>query len=316
MKDKFKQAKELIDASNKILLTMHERMDGDDGGSVLAMLHVLEKLNKQVTASIKQGVPESLQFLPKSKNIIDDITHEDFDLLITFGCSNIERTGSEKIKKLKITTINIDHHPDNSKFGHTNLVDHKKSSVAELVFDFFNFCNWEIDHQIATCLLTGIITDTGSFMYNNTTPSTLEAAAELMRKGAQTNKIIKETFKGKSPEVLKAWARAMENSFYDKKNNIIYSVITDEDLNELGDLPKKAFDGVVETLNTIPEAKFAMFVKQEGEVIKGSLRSDPFKNTDVAQIAKLFGGGGHKLAAGFSLVGKLKKTLKGKWEIQ
>lgn len=315
MQQSFKQAKELIDASNRILLTMHERMDGDDGGSVLAMLHILEKQKKQVTVSIKQGVPESLQFLPNSKTIIDDIVHKNFDLLITFGCSSLSRTGSERIQNLKIPTINIDHHPDNQAYGEVNVVDPEKSSVAELVFDFFNFCKWEITHEIATCLLTGIITDTGSFMYNNTKPSTLEAAAHLMKKGAQINKIVKATFKGKSPAVLRAWAKAMDNSFYDKKNKIIYSVITEEDLMELGDLPKKAFDGVVETLNTIPEAKFALFVKQEGSLIKGSLRSDPYKNVDVAEIAKLFGGGGHKLAAGFSIIGKLKKDKVGKWEI-
>lgn len=315
MIEHFKKAKELIDASNSILLTMHERMDGDDGGSVLAMLHALEKQGKQVTASIKQGVPESLRFLPGSNKIIDDIDHAKYDLLISFGCSNLARTGSEKIQSLKIPTINIDHHPDNSLYGQTNIVDHEKSSVAELIFDLFIFYKWEINHEIATCLLTGIITDTGSFMHSNTKPSTFEAAAHLMKKGAQTSKIAKAAFKGKSPEVLRAWARALENSFYDKKNKIIYSVITEEDLSELGDLPKKAFDGVVETLNTIPEAKFAMFIKQEGEIIKGSLRSDFYKNVDVAQIAKLFGGGGHKLAAGFSLVGKLKKDSQGKWEI-
>src|SRR4051812_8950208 len=97
MHQAFTDAKNLIDTSGKILLTMHERMDGDDGGALLAMGTHLEKLGKNVTYSIKKGVPPNLNFLPGSKKIKDDIEHTNFDLLITFGCSIIGRTGSEKI---------------------------------------------------------------------------------------------------------------------------------------------------------------------------------------------------------------------------
>ncbi|MBI5530735.1 MAG: bifunctional oligoribonuclease/PAP phosphatase NrnA [Candidatus Doudnabacteria bacterium] len=330
MEQSFEQAKNLIDNSANILLTMHERMDGDDGGALLAMGHQLESLNKNVTYSIKKGVPPNLSFLPKSHKILDDISEQDnFDLLITFGCSSIERTGSEKItnlqspkpsayggqENLKIKVINIDHHPDNTGFGQVNLVDAAKSSVAELVYDFFIFHNWEINKDIATCLLTGIITDTGSFMHANTQSSTLKAAAELMRKGAQVSKIVRQTYKNKSPQILKAWGRALKNAYYDSKNKIIYSVMTENDLAEFSALPQAAFEGFVETLNTVPEAKFAMFLRQDGNIIKGSLRSDTFKNTDVSQIARIFGGGGHKLASGFSVAGKLMKDEMGKWKV-
>jgi phosphoesterase RecJ-like protein len=322
MKEHFQQAKNLINNSNRILLTMHERMDGDDGGALLAMFKHLVGEGKKVSAAIKHGVPHSLAFLPGSTKIVDDIDNTDYDLVVVFGCSELKRTGSLKIENLpvrqaglKLKIINFDHHPDNKHFGQVNIVDPKKSSVSELVYDFFNSCGWKIDKEIATCLLTGIITDTGSFMHSNTTPSTLETAAELMRKGAQVSKIIKHTFKSKTPQMLKAWGKAIENSFYDVKNKIIYAVMTDQDLNEIGKLPAAAFDGLVETLNTVPEAKFAMFLRQEGDIIKGSLRSDIFKNIDVSQIARSFGGGGHKLAAGFSVVGKLERDSSGKWRV-
>ncbi len=312
----FDQAKTVIEKSGNILLTMHERMDGDDGGALLAMAKHLKSMGKEVSCAIKKGVPPQLQFLPGSQHIQDDIDHTDFDLLVTFGCSTKDRCGSQNILNLNVTTINIDHHPDNQHFGTINIVDPKKSSVAELIFDFFKHHNWPIDREVATCLLTGIITDTGSFMHNNTQSSTLKAAAELMRKGALTDKIIQHTYKNKNPRVLKAWGKAMENSYYDSQRKIIYSVITDEDLQEIGQLPPAAFEGFVETLNTVPEAKFALFVRQDGNVIKGSLRSDAFKNVDVSEIAKHFGGGGHKLAAGFSLVGKLVKNDQGEWKVQ
>jgi bifunctional oligoribonuclease and PAP phosphatase NrnA len=315
MEKSFREAKSLIDNSSTILLTMHERMDGDDGGSVLAMCHQLHTMGKTVACAIKKGVPPSMRFLPGSEQITDDITSRDFDLLIMFGCSTRDRCGSENIVSLKIPTINIDHHPDNKSFGDVNVVDAKKSSVAELVYDFFVFNKWKITHSVATCLLTGIITDTGSFMHSNTQESTLKAAAQLMRKGAQTSNIIRHTFHGKSPKTLKAWGYALENSYYDDKHKIIYAVMTQNDLARFERLPQSAFEGFVETLNTFPEAKLAMFLRQDGDVIKGSLRSDPYKNADVAQIAKLFGGGGHKQAAGFSLVGKLTKDAQGKWKV-
>jgi phosphoesterase RecJ-like protein len=311
----FEAAKNLIDQSSRILLTMHERMDGDDGGALLAMGQHLEKIGKQVTYAVKKGVPPNLSFLPGAEKIIDDVEHGNFDLIITFGCSDKIRCGSEKIMALNVPILNIDHHPDNTGFGHVNVVDAKKSSVAELVYDFFNYNKWEITKDIATCLLTGIITDTGGFMHPNTQSSTLKAAGLLLRKGAQSHKIIRQTYKSKSPQILKAWGKAMENSYYDKKNKIIYSVMTEKDLAEFTSLPQAAFEGFTETLNTMPEAKFAMFLRQDGGIIKGSLRSDTFKNIDVSKIAQIFGGGGHKLAAGFSVAGKLMKDEQGKWKV-
>lgn len=315
LKTNFLAAKQLIDGAHQILLTMHERMDGDDGGSVLALAHHLESANKQVICAIKQGVPPPLSFLPGSEKIVEDIEQTNFDLIVTCGCSSLARCGNEKILAFQAPIINIDHHPDNSFFGQVNLVDAGKSSVAELVYDLFVFLKWPINRDIATCLLTGIVTDTGSFRHSNTTASSLQAAAMLMKKGGQINKIIKHTFKNKNTQTLKAWGRALENSYYDEKNKIIYSVITQKDLEEIGQPPQAAFEGLTETLNTVPEAKFALFIRQEGDIIKGSLRSEKYKNIDVASIAKLFGGGGHKQAAGFSVAGKLMKDKTGKWKV-
>lgn len=349
MLQEFQQAKKLIDQSANILLTMHERMDGDDGGALLALGEQLEKSGKQVSRVIKFGVPPTLQFLPGSKKILAEFpfSHSErseeslsldpvrdsslrsewltkdsnylhvknFDLLITFGCSDKTRIGLEEIINLNIPTLNIDHHPDNTNFGTINIVDSKKSSVAELIYDFFVWNKWPINKSVATNLLTGIITDTGSFMHGNTQSSTLQAAAELMKKGAQTNNIIKHTSQSKDLPTLKAWGKAIENSYYDKQNKIIYSILTDQDLENFGKLPRSAFEGLAETLNKVPEAQMAMFIRQDGEIIKGSLRSETYKHTDVSKIAKLFGGGGHKQAAGFSLAGKLMKDEQGKWRI-
>lgn len=317
MQQTFKEAKNLINQSNNILLTMHERMDGDDGGSVLAFANYLKPSGKKITCAIKYGVPPNLTFLPGSQCIQDQITKNDFDLIVTFGCSTLNRTGLiNNVDNLKTKIINIDHHPDNEMFGTINIVDPKKSSVAEIVYDFFIYQNWQIDSKIATCLLTGIIADTGSFLHSNTHSTTLKVAADLVRKGGHPHSITKNVNKSKNAKILKAWGKAIENFFYDEQNKIIISIITEKDFEEIGELPKAAFEGMAEILNTVPEAKFSLFLKQDGPLIKGSLRSETEKSIDVSKIAKLFGGGGHKLAAGFSIAGKLVKNEQGKWKIK
>lgn len=315
MHPQFAPAKQLIDKSQRILFTTHERTDGDDLGSVLALANHLQKQGKDITLAIKGGVPTQLQYLPLQEWVQEELPHTDFDLLIISGCSHLARCGIETIINSKLPILNIDHHPDNTNYGHLNVVQADKSSVAELVYDFFQYANWPITPGIATCLLTGVFTDTGSFMHSNTQQSTLDAAADLMRKGARTATVARHTYKGKSIEGLRAWGKALENAYYDPEQKIIYSIITEEELQELGNPPLDSFEGLVETLNKVPEAKFALFLKQEGNTIKGSLRSDPHKGMDVKKIAHLFGGGGHTWASGFSVAGKLVRDEQGKWQV-
>ena len=316
MEEDFKKAKQLLETAQTILLTTHERTDGDDLGSVLALAHHLKIAGKKVSIVITGGVPEQLQYLPMSEIVSENLPEgKKFDALVISGCSVKERVRHEQILTLTVPTINLDHHPDNSMHGDVNVVQPSKSSVAELTYDFFKFCGWEITHEIAVCLLTGIVTDTGIFMHSNTEASTLAAAADLMDKGARIGTITKHTYEGKDIPSLKAWGHVIENAHYDPQKKMIYSIITEEELEALGNPPLSAFEGIVETLNKVPEAKFAMFLKQDKGMIKGSLRSDPHKGVDVKEIAHTLGGGGHKWAAGFSLLGKLARNAQGKWEV-
>lgn len=313
--DSFESAKQLFESSNSILLTTHERTDGDDLGTVLALGNFLQSIGKDVSVVVTAGVPKGLQYLPMSEIVTEVLPEKDFDLLIISGCSVKARVHHEEIEKLNVTTINLDHHPDNQMYGDVNVVDAAKSSVAELTYDFFKFCGWEISYESAVCLLTGIVTDTGIFMHSNTQASTLAAAADLMTRGARVSTVTKNTYESKDIKSLKAWAQALGNAHYDPEKQMIYSIITAEELEALGNPPVTAFEGLVETLNKVPEAKFAMFLKQDKGVIKGSLRSETHKGVDVQAIAKSMGGGGHKLAAGFSILGTLARDTRGKWEV-
>jgi phosphoesterase RecJ-like protein len=315
MTESFQKAIDLINRSNNILLTTHENTDGDDLGSVLALTHYFRNQGKQAQVVVTGGVPSRLEFLPGSDTVDNDTRSTNFDLLIVSGCSTLNRVGNAHIENLNVPTINFDHHPDNTNYGTVNVVDPKKSSVAELVYDFLKFANWEISSNMATCLLTGIITDTGLLMHSNTQGATLEAVGELMKRGALISEVAKHTFTTENPVSMRAWGKALENSYFNPKTKMIVSVITKEQLSELGETELANFEGLVETLNKVPEAKCAMFLKEDGNRIKGSLRSEEYKGVDVQKIAQSLGGGGHKLAAGFSVVGKLTKTADGRWKI-
>ena len=153
-------------------------------------------------------------------------------------------------------------------------------------------------------------------MHSNTTPETLHAAAELMSYGARIDKIYDFTYKNKNLKAIQAWGKAFENARIDKNNRAAISVITQEDLEQLGNPSSDVFSGVVENLNTIPGTRFALFLRQEGGIVKGSMRSEENKGTDVSLIAKALGGGGHKLSAGFEIPGKLVRLPNGGWKIE
>ncbi len=314
--EQFISAKELIERSKNIILTTHERTDGDDLGSVLALAHYFRSAGRLATIAIKGAVPDRLNFLPGSDWVEEELPVSNYDLIIVSGCSTLERTNHPQILSLDLPIINFDHHPDNKNYGKVNVVDSTKSSVAELMYDFLMWAQWPLNQQIATCLLTGIITDTGLFMHSNTEASTLSAVSELMKHGALISQVTKHTFTSQSTTAMRAWGQVLENSYYNPENQMICAVITQEQIAKLGNPDLANFEGIVETLNKVPEAKFAMFLKEESDGrIKGSLRSEEYKGVDVQKIAQSLGGGGHKLAAGFSMVGKLAKTTAGQWEV-
>ncbi len=304
----------MITESQDIFLTTHESTDGDDLGSLLAMRLALISKGKKITAAVKGGVPNSLKFLPGSVEVGEEYHSEKYDLIMTFGCGNIKRPGFKELETTKIPIINFDHHPDNSNFGKINVVEPATAAVAELIYYFLQLKNIEINKDIAYCLLTGIFTDTGGFKHSNTSPEVMEVASQLLKKGARIDKIATYTFGSKRPETIKAWAKALENTRFDSEKKMAFSVMTEEDLRELG-ATEDDLQGFVELLNNIPQAKFSLLLRQDGDLVKGSLRSETHKGVDVSKIAHSFGGGGHKLAAGFKVKGKLKRSGD-KWLIE
>ena len=311
----FRDTKNLIERHQSFLLLSHEYTDGDDLGSVLAFAKALEKSGKKTAKVARGGVPDSLLFLPGHGEVLDQLPSDfrDYDVLITLGCGQPTRHGFSELQDWKKPILNIDHHHDTQMFGTVNVWDETKSANCELVYTMLKYWNEEIDKTMALNLLTGIFTDTGGFRHANVSAQTLEVAAELLRRGAKLDLISRFTFSHKDLPKLRLWALALENARFDESRKVVYTVVTDQDLTKAA-AREEDLEGVVELLNTIPEAKFSMLLKQRGGEVKGSLRSEPHKGVDVSEIARSFGGGGHKLAAGFKFKGHIERTGRG-WKI-
>jgi bifunctional oligoribonuclease and PAP phosphatase NrnA len=310
----FNTLKYIIRHSTKVLLFAHSHPDSDTTGSCLAMReHLIEK-GKLVDIACFDPYPKFLEVI--SENYFkhpDSLELKFYDTII--ACDSVER-GFHKIKdKLsnKQVVVLLDHHPDITIQGDLNIIDAGYSSVCELIYDYLEVSNEKIGKDIATFLLMGILADTGNFQHANTTARVIQTASELMKRGVNLPKIINATFANKKFSTLKLWGKAFERARINPQNGMIATVITKEDLEEID--PSEDLGQVASILNTVPGTKFALILSERDDgIVKGSLRSEEYKGIDVSKIAARFGGGGHKLASGFEVKGKIQETENG-WEI-
>lgn len=297
-----------IDRAHKVLLVSHRNPDGDTLGSNLAMYNYLTSLGKDVTSFCVDKVPQYLQFLPDSHNMTDDhrIFTKTYDTVIALDSSTIELTGAAYLLEAipsKYTFINIDHHLSNPGYGDISLVLPQTSSTAELLHSLF--IDWGItwNENIATNLACGVITDTGGLKNPATSYQSLSTTSDLVDKGANIHKIMNTTLRQTSINKLKLWGRALERLTKVEKYNLVYTFVTLRDLEEC-QVNEEASEGMSNFLHVLKEGEIIMVLREIDEnTIKGSLRTSG--ETDLTKIAGLFGGGGHKKAAGFSLSGKL-----------
>ncbi|MEI8061056.1 MAG: bifunctional oligoribonuclease/PAP phosphatase NrnA [Candidatus Berkelbacteria bacterium] len=307
------------DENQKFLLVAHERPDGDTVSATLATARLLKSLGKEITVASSQGVPEVFKYLPDWRDAKSDFLVGDFDAIILIDNGDLKRTGyADRIIKAKergIPIVNIDHHPKNDiwKYANINVVDENASSTCEIIFGLFNKVGAELETDVATMLLTGIYTDTGGFQHANVSAKTFSAASQLMSHGAKLKNISTNISNHKSLAMLKLWGIALDRIIELTDIKLVYSVITRQDIESVG-ASDQDLAGVVNLISTIPDdvATLLLYETPDGK-IKGSLRTESAK-VDVAKIASLFGGGGHKRAAGFIIDGKLEKT-DGGWKI-
>lgn len=305
----------VINNATSILLFAHTSPDGDTVGSVRALESYLESLGKKTTVACFDPFPEFSKFLSeKPFEHPDNLDLKSFSAII--ACDSVDR-GFSKIKdhfqENQVVAI-LDHHPDIKTQGDINIINPKYSSVCEIVYDFFTFNKIAITKPMADAILLGILSDTGTFQHANTTPRVLEITSDLIKKGASVKKVAHSAFNNKNISTLKLWGRALERAKINPENGMIVSALTQKDMQEC-QAGQEDIASVAGFLNAVPDTKFSLILSErENGMIKGSLRSEPYKNIDVSKIAATFGGGGHKLASGFEIKGQIKETEFG-WEI-
>ena len=308
----------LLSESPSFLLVAHTRPDADTIGAVLSLAEFLQQKKKKVSITCFDPFPPHLLklFPEASKNFLhpEQLPLSQFKTVI--ACDSVDRGFHQILPKLEPAqvTVLIDHHPDISLAGDLRIIDASASSTCEILFTFFEKTKKEISQSMATALLMGIIFDTGNFQHPCTTPNIMNIASTLMKKGAPLEKIVDVIFTNKSISALRLWGKAFAKSVFNKKNNMLVTAITKEDIRECHATPEDIYN-VTSILSTVPEAKFALVLSErEPELIRASLRSMEQHNTDVSAIAHRFGGGGHRLASGFEIPGKIVHNETG-WSV-
>lgn len=298
-----------IETASEILIISHRRPDGDTLGCNFAMNSYLRSRNKKVTSFCFDPVPEYMNFIPICHRLTTNhkIFTKKYDAIITVDSSTLELTntgGLISVKNSNTPLINIDHHLSNPHFGDINLVLTDSSSTAEVLYRLLKDWDAEINDEIATNLAVGLLTDTGGLKNPATGYHSLSITSDLIDKGANTHKIIQNTINKTDVNKLQLWGRALERLTMIKKYNIIYTWLTQKDFEEC-QVDDSASEGMANFLHVLKDGEIIMVLKEtkDGD-IKGSLRTTGER--DMTKLAGLFGGGGHKKAAGFNLSGKME----------
>jgi phosphoesterase RecJ-like protein len=298
---------ELIKKSKKILLSTHINPDGDGIGTGLALVSKLTKMGKKVDFINRDCLPAIYKFLPGSSRIKQSkkITGK-YDLAIVLECPELERNGGICDYAAQAgATINIDHHLGNTMYGDLNIVDPKAAAVGEQMYGIMRALKWEIDRDVATCIYTAIITDTGSFKYSNTSPETHIIASELLKEGADPEAISSEVFASSENATRLLYIMLSKLRIEGK---IGYSYLTEKMFRETG-ANETETDSFINHIRAIRTVEIAMIFKElTKNSVKVSFRSK--NGSDVNVIARRFDGGGHKHAAGAVIKYPMTKAIQ------
>lgn len=299
---------EILQGVKRAGIAGHVRPDGDCTGSCLALYQYLRMYYPKVSTDVYlEEIPNSFHMLTGA----DEIRHElpedtGYDVFFALDCGDTKRLGFagtlfEQAKK----TVCIDHHVSNLAFADVNQIVPDASSTSELIYDLLE--KERITKEIAEALYLGIVHDTGVFQYSCTKPSTMEAAAELLRKGIDGPKIIEKTFYEKTYAQNQVLGKALLESICLMDGKVIFSYITKKSMNFFG-VKAKDLEGIVSQLRVTTGVEAAIFLYElESGEFKVSLRSK--EKVDVSKVAQYFGGGGHVRAAGLTFRGTVHDAV-------
>jgi len=309
------QAMGAILAAQTIVLACHVNPDGDALGSMLGLGLALLPLNKSLTVLSQDGVPDIYRFLPGTPLVKTSTDIETFDLAIVLDSGDLARVGSRiqpLIARAK-RVIDIDHHAVAGAFGDVQVLDSRAASTSEIVYALLEVMGLSFTPEIATCLFTGVITDTGSFRFQNVTPNTLRVAANLLEAGAPPAYISENVFDNRTFAATRLLGHALSSLQQTPDKRIIWAHITTEDFSATGATDEDT-EGVVNYVRGVRGAEvgilFREMASEDGAPPKIRISMRSRETVDVAVIAQSFSGGGHRMAAGCTLSLPLLETEK------
>lgn len=291
---------EEVMAGRRVLVGTHLNPDGDALGSAMAVSHILDQLEVPHDVTCHHGPPTNLRFLPGIGRVKQEAPREEYDLGIILDLESFDRLGSLKSAFQQIPRlIVVDHHVPHEAPGELRIIDTSSPATAAILCDLFFNSEVSITPKIAECLLTGIVTDTGSFRYPNTTPHSLHLAARLLEMGASLPRITEEVYMKRQEAALRILGEAIHRLKTSHKGRLAWVVLTEQLMREVGAQDEHT-EGIVNELLSIDTVEIAVVIREgQSGRFKASLRSRG--TLDVAQVAQSFGGGGHKNAAGLTL---------------
>lgn len=305
------RAADAIRESKSLAMACHVGPDGDALGSMLGLGLAASDAGKEVVASFGSpfAISSSLTFLPGQELLVDPQDFpEEPEVMVVFDAGSADRLGELGSNAGKARTlIVIDHHVTNEGFGDIPVIEPTAGATGQLVYRLLKHLGWPVTDDVAQCLLTALITDTGRFQYASTSPETMRIAAELIESGAVPHEISRHVYEEVPFGYLRAAGTVLSRARLDTEAGVVASWITQSDLGSAG-IDWGDIDSLIDLIRTAVEADVAVLAKSydDGRV-KISLRSRGA--TDVGALAASFGGGGHRLAAGFTLEGDPDKVI-------
>lgn len=292
-----------IRQSETICIVGHVRPDGDCIGSQVGLGMALQAEGKKVVCWNDDPLPKKLAFLDPQKLLHQPVPGREFDCVIATDCASFERLGKtgEHIQQRKLF-INIDHHQSNTRYADLNWVSWRQPSTGELIYRLLRVAGWPITPAIADCLFTAVSTDTGSFQYPSTRPSTYTVAGHLVERGADLAKVCNEVYQS-YPLSRVRLVQTMLNRFrLTHDNRTAYFWLRKRDYLRTGAEPDDS-EGLIDYIRAIePVIVACIFEEMEPGLTRISLRSKS-EQVNVSDIASQFGGGGHQAAAGARITG-------------
>ena len=331
---RYRQAYLKIKNARKLLIVSHLNPDGDALSSSCVFLELASMLGVPAEAYCHNKKINAFNYLSGESKITSDKSEilplTAYDVVVVVDCGSISRTNLEsEIREVESSVdrpyiIELDHHPKIDDYADLEIRQPDKAATVEIIYNLLRENKVNFNKNIANCILTGLLTDTGNFLYSSSTNVNIAIASEMLGYGAQFPKIVNNTLHNQSLLTMKVWGVTMDNLRINEQYNLAYSVITKDDIDNLLKvgtaeeieryLNYDVYGDIAGFLSTLSDVQAVMLLREE-EIgkIKGSLRTSK-PDIDISILAQKLGGGGHKKASGFTISGHIVKTENG-WEI-